>query len=75
VALGAGEQGLGLVCDGLVATVATGVAVAVEPDLRDRVLAADAAALIGLTPVVEPGDAPGAGACAALAVLRLACAG
>ena len=39
LALGAGEQGLAYVCDGLVATAAAAVAVGVEPALRPRLLA------------------------------------
>ncbi|HEY3019078.1 MAG TPA: nicotinate-nucleotide--dimethylbenzimidazole phosphoribosyltransferase [Solirubrobacteraceae bacterium] len=39
LALGAGERGLGYVCEGLAASAAAGVAVAVEPDLRPRLLA------------------------------------
>jgi nicotinate-nucleotide--dimethylbenzimidazole phosphoribosyltransferase len=39
LALGAGERGLGYVCEGLAATAAAGVAVAVEPDLRPRLQA------------------------------------
>jgi hypothetical protein len=52
--------------------------VAIEPPLRDRLLAAQPAvsvARLGGAPLVDLGAAPGAGACAALAVLRLACAG
>ncbi len=83
LALGAGEHGLGLVCDGLAATTGAAVAVAVEPDLHPRLLAADRspepahAALLehlGLDPVVDLGLrlADGTGALAALAVLRVA---
>ena len=39
LALGAGEHGLGYVCDGLIATAAAAVAVGIEPDLRPRLLA------------------------------------
>lgn len=85
LALGAGEHGLGVVCDGLVATAAAGVAVAVEPDLRPRLLAGDRArgpahaALLehlALDPVLDLGVAQGdgSGAIAAVAVLRLAAA-
>ena len=45
VALGAGEYGLGFVCDGVIATSAAAIAAAVEPDLR---------------PGCSPGTAPGA---------------
>jgi nicotinate-nucleotide--dimethylbenzimidazole phosphoribosyltransferase len=85
LALGAGEQGLGFVCDGLTATAAAAVAAAIEPDLRPRLLAghrspepAHGALLehLGLEPVLDLrmrlGD--GSGASAALAVLRLAAA-
>jgi nicotinate-nucleotide--dimethylbenzimidazole phosphoribosyltransferase len=37
LALGAGEAGIGLVCEGRAATAAAAIAVAVEPDLRARV--------------------------------------
>ena len=39
LALGAGEHGLGYVCDGLIATAAAAVAVGIEPELRPRLLA------------------------------------
>jgi hypothetical protein len=42
LALGAGEQGLALVCDGPAAAACAALAVAIEPGLRPRVLAADA---------------------------------
>jgi nicotinate-nucleotide--dimethylbenzimidazole phosphoribosyltransferase len=85
LALGAGEQGLGYVCDGLIATAAAAVAVAMEPALAPRLLAghrsAEAAhtALLehlGLDPVLDLGMrlGEGSGATAALAVLRLAAA-
>jgi len=85
LALGAGEHGLGYVCDGLAATAAAAVAVAVEPDLRERLLAGHRApepahdALLehlGLEPVLDlrmrAGD--GTGAAAARDVLFLAAA-
>jgi nicotinate-nucleotide--dimethylbenzimidazole phosphoribosyltransferase len=85
VALGAGEQGLGFVCDGLIATAAATIAAGIEPDLRPRLLAghrspepAHGALLehLGLEPVLDLrmrlGE--GSGATAALAVLRLAAA-
>jgi nicotinate-nucleotide--dimethylbenzimidazole phosphoribosyltransferase len=85
LALGAGEHGLGFVCDGPAATAAAAVAVAVEPDLRGRLLAADRsgepghAALLehlGLDPLlgldIRAGD--GTGAVAAISLLRLAAA-
>ena len=85
LALGAGEHGLGYVCDGLIATAAAAVAVGVEPDLRPRLLAghrspepAHGALLdhLGLAPVLdlEMRLGEGSGATAALAVLRLALA-
>jgi nicotinate-nucleotide--dimethylbenzimidazole phosphoribosyltransferase len=85
LALGAGEQGLAYVCDGLIATAAAAMAVAIEPDLRFRLLAGHRSpepghgALLdwlGLEPVLDLGMrlGEGSGATAALAVLRLACA-
>ncbi len=85
LALGAGEQGLGYVCDGLIATAAAAMAVAIEPGLRPRLLAGHRSpepghgALLhwlGLEPVLDLGMrlGEGSGATAALAVLRLACA-
>lgn len=85
LALGAGEQGLAYVCDGVVATAAAGVAAAIEPGLRPRLLAghrspepAHTALLdhLGLVPVLDLGMrlGEGTGAVSALAVLELACA-
>jgi nicotinate-nucleotide--dimethylbenzimidazole phosphoribosyltransferase len=85
LALGAGEQGLAYVCDGLIATAGAAVAAAIEPALRPRLLAghrstepAHGALLeyLGLDPVLDLGMrlGEGSGAVAALAVLRLACA-
>jgi nicotinate-nucleotide--dimethylbenzimidazole phosphoribosyltransferase len=85
LALGAGEHGLGYVCDGLIATAAAAVAVGIEADLRPRLLAghrspepAHGALLdhLGLKPVLDLGMrlGEGSGATAALAVLRLALA-
>lgn len=85
LALGAGEHGMAYVCDGLIATVGAAVAVAIEPELRPRLLAghistepAHAALLahLELEPVVDLGMrlGEGSGAVAALALLRLACA-
>jgi nicotinate-nucleotide--dimethylbenzimidazole phosphoribosyltransferase len=85
LALGAGEHGLGYVCDGLIATAAAAVAAGIEPDLRPRLLAghrspepAHSALLdhLGLEPVLDLGLrlGEGSGATAALAVLRLALA-
>ena len=39
VALGAGEHGLGCVCDGLAALAGAAVAAGIEPDLRPRLIA------------------------------------
>jgi nicotinate-nucleotide--dimethylbenzimidazole phosphoribosyltransferase len=85
VALGAGEHGLGYVCDGVIATSAAAIAAAIEPDLLGRLLAghrspepAHSALLahLGLEPVLDLrmrlGE--GSGATAAFAVLRLAAA-
>ncbi|MBJ7330603.1 MAG: nicotinate-nucleotide--dimethylbenzimidazole phosphoribosyltransferase [Solirubrobacteraceae bacterium] len=85
LALGAGEQGLAYVCDGLIATAAAAVAVAMEPELQPRLLAghrspepAHTALLdhLGLDPVLELNMrlGEGSGAVTALAILRLACA-
>jgi len=70
VALGAGEHGLGCVCEGRAAIAAAGIAIAVEPDLRPRIRAADRACAelvdhLGLAWVVE-----GGGLKAALAALH-----
>jgi nicotinate-nucleotide--dimethylbenzimidazole phosphoribosyltransferase len=83
VALGAGEHGLGFVCDGIVATAGAAVAAGIEPSLRPRLLAGHRApdpahgrllAHLGLEPMldlaVERDD--GIGAIAALGLLRLA---
>jgi nicotinate-nucleotide--dimethylbenzimidazole phosphoribosyltransferase len=85
VALGAGEQGLGYVCDGVISTAAAAVAAAIEPDLLPRLLAghrspepAHGALLehLGLEPVLDLGMrlGEGSGATSALAVLELAAA-
>jgi nicotinate-nucleotide--dimethylbenzimidazole phosphoribosyltransferase len=85
LALGAGEHGLGYVCDGVIATAAAAVAVAHRPELKDRLLAghrspepAHAALLahLGLEPVLDLGMRLGeaSGAVTALAVLKLAAA-
>jgi nicotinate-nucleotide--dimethylbenzimidazole phosphoribosyltransferase len=83
--LGAGEHGLGYVCDGLIATAAAAMAVACDPALRPRMLAghrspepAHGVLLdhLGLEPVLDLGMRLGeaSGAAAALSVLGLACA-
>jgi nicotinate-nucleotide--dimethylbenzimidazole phosphoribosyltransferase len=85
LALGAGEHGLGYVCDGLIATAAAAIAVAMEPALADRLVAGHRSAEgahsvlldhLGLDPVLDLGMrlGEGSGATAALAVLRLAAA-
>lgn len=85
LALGAGEHGLGYVCDGLIATAAVAIAAEVQPALLPRLLAghrspepAHGALLehLGLEPVLDLrmrlGEATGA--VAALTILRLAAA-
>jgi nicotinate-nucleotide--dimethylbenzimidazole phosphoribosyltransferase len=85
LALGAGEHGLGYVCDGVVATAAAAIAAAHEPGLRPRLLAGHRSPEpahglllehLGLDPVLDLGMRLGeaSGAAAALAVVRLACA-
>jgi len=85
LALGAGEHGLGCVCDGVVATAAVAIAAAIEPGLRARLLAGHRSPEpahglllehLGLDPVLDLGMRLGeaSGAAAALAILRLACA-
>ena len=83
--LGAGEHGLGYVCDGIVATAAAAIAATWEPSVNPRLLAGHrspepAHALLlerlGLQPVLDLGMRLGeaSGAAVALAVLRTACA-
>ena len=83
--LGAGEHGLGYVCDGIVATAAAAIAATWEPSVTPRLLAghrspepAHAVLLerFGLQPVLDLGMRLGeaSGAAVALAVLRTACA-
>src|SRR4051794_321937 len=85
LALGAGEHGLAYICDGLIATAAAAVAVAIAPDLKPRLLAGHRSPEpahtrllehLRLDPVLELkmrlGEA--SGAVAALAILRLAAA-
>jgi nicotinate-nucleotide--dimethylbenzimidazole phosphoribosyltransferase len=85
LALGAGEHGLGYVCDGLVATAAAAVAATFDPALRPRLLAGHRSPEpahglllhhLGLEPVLDLGMRLGeaSGAAAALALVRLACA-
>jgi nicotinate-nucleotide--dimethylbenzimidazole phosphoribosyltransferase len=82
---GAGECGMGYVCDGLIATAAAAIAVECDPALRPRLLAGHrspepAHSLLldhlGLEPVLDLGMRLGeaSGAAASLAILRLACA-
>jgi hypothetical protein len=70
VALGAGEHGLAVLYAGSAGTAAAGLAVAVQPALRDRVRLASGSAW-SLPAVVRHGE--GEGAEAAIAVLRRAC--
>jgi nicotinate-nucleotide--dimethylbenzimidazole phosphoribosyltransferase len=85
LALGAGENGMGYVCDGLIATAAAALAVACDPALRPRLLAGHrspepAHSLLldhlELEPLLDLrmrlGEA--SGAAASLAIVRLACA-
>jgi nicotinate-nucleotide--dimethylbenzimidazole phosphoribosyltransferase len=83
LALGAGEHGAGLMCDGVIATAAVAVAAELRPELRPWLLAghrsaepAHAALLdhLGLDPILDLGMrlGEGSGATAALAVLQLA---
>ena len=85
LALGAGEQGLGYVCDGVIATAAAAIAAGCDPALRPRLLAGHRSPEpahqlllehVGLDPVLDLGMRLGeaSGAAAALAILRLACA-
>jgi nicotinate-nucleotide--dimethylbenzimidazole phosphoribosyltransferase len=83
--LGAGENGMGYVCDGLIATAAAAIAVEHEPAVRPRLLAGHLSPEpahrllldhLGLEPVLDLGMRLGeaSGAAASLAILRLACA-
>ena len=85
LALGAGEHGLGLICDGVIATAAIAVAVALAPELRERLLAGHRSVEpahehllnhLGLRPLVELelrlGE--GSGAATALLLVQAACA-
>jgi nicotinate-nucleotide--dimethylbenzimidazole phosphoribosyltransferase len=85
LALGAGEHGLGLICDGVIATAAIAVAVAMAPALRDRLLAGHRSvepahehllSWLGLRPLIELelrlGE--GSGAATALLLVQAACA-
>jgi nicotinate-nucleotide--dimethylbenzimidazole phosphoribosyltransferase len=85
LALGAGEHGLGLICDGVIATAAIAVAVQLAPALRERLLAGHRSvepahehllARLGLRPLLELdlrlGE--GSGAATALLLVQAACA-
>ncbi|MEA2290728.1 MAG: nicotinate-nucleotide--dimethylbenzimidazole phosphoribosyltransferase [Solirubrobacteraceae bacterium] len=85
LALGAGEHGVGLVCDGVIATAAVAIAAELHPDLRAWLLAGHRSAEpahtalldhLGLEPVLDLGMrlGEGSGATAALAILRVAAA-
>jgi nicotinate-nucleotide--dimethylbenzimidazole phosphoribosyltransferase len=85
LALGAGEHGLGLICDGVIATAAIAIAAELAPELKDRLLAGHRSvepahehllSRLGLRPLVELdlrlGE--GSGAATALLVVNAACA-
>ncbi|HWI75297.1 MAG TPA: nicotinate-nucleotide--dimethylbenzimidazole phosphoribosyltransferase [Baekduia sp.] len=85
LALGAGEHGLGLICDGVIATAAVAVAAELAPALRERLLAGHRSvepahehllSRLGLRPLVELdlrlGE--GSGAATALLLVQAACA-
>jgi nicotinate-nucleotide--dimethylbenzimidazole phosphoribosyltransferase len=85
LALGAGEHGLGYICDGLIATAAAAVAARLAPELRPRLLAGHRSpepahdhllADLGREPVLDLGMRLGeaSGAVVALGVLQLAAA-
>ena len=83
LALGAGEHGLGYLCDGVIATAAVAVAVALQPDLRSRLLAAHRSTepahgllleWLGLEPLLDLGLRLGEGTGAAAALLLVAAA-
>ena len=85
LALGAGEHGIGLIADGLIATAAIAVAADLHPELRAWLLAGHRSAEpahtalldhLRLDPVLDLGMrlGEGSGATAALAVLQLAAA-
>jgi nicotinate-nucleotide--dimethylbenzimidazole phosphoribosyltransferase len=83
LALGAGEHGIGYVCDGLIATAAAAIATAIEPDLDPWLIAGHRSpepahprllGVLGKRPILDLdmrlGEA--SGAVAALAILDLA---
>jgi nicotinate-nucleotide--dimethylbenzimidazole phosphoribosyltransferase len=84
LALGAGEHGLGVICDGVIATAAIAVAVEMAPALGDRLLAGHRSlepahehllSRLGLRPLLELdlrlGE--GSGAATALLLVQAAC--
>lgn len=84
LALGAGEHGLGLICDGVIATAAIAVAAELAPELKPRLLAGHRSvepahehllSRLGLRPLVELdlrlGE--GSGAATALLLVNAAC--
>lgn len=84
LALGAGEHGLGLICDGVIATAAIAVAAELAPDLKPRLLAGHRSvepahehllSRLDLRPLVELdlrlGE--GSGAATALLLVNAAC--
>jgi nicotinate-nucleotide--dimethylbenzimidazole phosphoribosyltransferase len=84
LALGAGEHGLGLICDGVIATAAIAIAAELAPDLRGRLLAGHRSvepahehllSRLGLRPLVELDMrlGEGSGAATALLVVNAAC--
>lgn len=84
LALGAGEHGLGLICDGVIATAAIAIAAELAPELKPRLLAGHRSvepahehllSRLGLRPLVELdlrlGE--GSGAATALLLVNAAC--
>jgi NaMN:DMB phosphoribosyltransferase len=69
VALGAGERGLGCVCHGPAALAGAAVAAGIEPDLRERLLAAGVPEDDALVARLGVGLAPRADAAAVAAAL------
>jgi nicotinate-nucleotide--dimethylbenzimidazole phosphoribosyltransferase len=78
LALGAGEHGLGLICDGVIATAAIAVAAELAPELKPRLLAGHRSvepahehllSRLGLRPLVELDLRLGEGSGAATALL------
>jgi len=67
IALGAGERGLGCVCHGPAALAGAAVAAGIEPDLRERLLAAGVPADDALVARLGAGIVPGADAAAVAA--------